>query len=327
MSSVSPETLKTWGNEAVANHEYTKAAKIYRDAINLDGRNPTLYSNRAFCFIKLEDWSRALRDCDSGLALCDEGKLKSKLLYRKGIALKATGAISEARNVFEFVVKADPNNKDAHDQLHLCIDSAMEDIIPHRNPSGNRHKIPIQVVDSLPQEYKTLINDEQPKNETINLLPSSSDAADKEINAMFGSTNKESSNNQEPPKQNPSSHTDFNQRSAMFPLTALTSLPNLQREKAYLYVVQLPQHVLIDTFKYGLEAEFLSFFIESASHVSETNAIDNWENKILESLKTLSSLKRYEMSLVFCNDQHIKKLLENVSNKNGLLVSEYKSYI
>ncbi|ODV58491.1 Tah1p ASCRUDRAFT_39122, partial [Ascoidea rubescens DSM 1968] len=61
------DELKKEGNKAFSNKEYKKAAKLYRDAIRTNPQNPVLYSNRAMCFIKLEDWKRVISDCEKGL--------------------------------------------------------------------------------------------------------------------------------------------------------------------------------------------------------------------------------------------------------------------
>ncbi|ODQ82472.1 hypothetical protein BABINDRAFT_30926, partial [Babjeviella inositovora NRRL Y-12698] len=61
------DQLKELGRQAFVKQEYKKAAKIYRDAIKIDPTSPVLYSNRAMCFVKMEDWQRALDDCKKGL--------------------------------------------------------------------------------------------------------------------------------------------------------------------------------------------------------------------------------------------------------------------
>lgn len=87
MSLEISQELKLKGNEAFGKNEFKKAAKYYRDAIKLDSSNPVLYSNRAICFIKLQDFERALRDCELGLELSNDSKTTQKLEYRKRMAL------------------------------------------------------------------------------------------------------------------------------------------------------------------------------------------------------------------------------------------------
>ena len=69
LDMASAEELKDQGNKAFALKEYKKAAKIYRDAIQIDTYNPILYSNRAQCFLHLQDYDRAYKDCVSGINL------------------------------------------------------------------------------------------------------------------------------------------------------------------------------------------------------------------------------------------------------------------
>ena len=62
----SAEELKDQGNKAFTLKEYKKAAKIYRCYTNRHIQS-ILYSNRAQCFLHLQDYDRAYKDCVSGI--------------------------------------------------------------------------------------------------------------------------------------------------------------------------------------------------------------------------------------------------------------------
>lgn len=111
------EQLKIEGNKAYKNNEYKKAAKIYRDAIHIDVYNPTLYSNRAQCFLHLGDYERALKDTTSGLKLGNSGRVTVKLNYRQGMALLGLGRLQDAEVAFWNVLLLDPQNERAREQL------------------------------------------------------------------------------------------------------------------------------------------------------------------------------------------------------------------
>lgn len=121
------EHLKSEGNKAYKNHEYKRAAKIYRDAIQIDMRNPILYSNRAQCFLHLEDYERALKDTTSGLNLAQEGKIAVKLYYRQGVALVGLLRHQDAEKSFQNVLQLDPQNKEAKEQLSALSRNSATD--------------------------------------------------------------------------------------------------------------------------------------------------------------------------------------------------------
>lgn len=151
----SAEELKDQGNKAFALKEYKKAAKIYRDAIQIDTYNPILYSNRAQCFLHLQDYDRAYKDCVSGINLINSSNHNKgstavlvKLQYRKGMALKGLQKWNSAKEAFEKVLQLDPSNQAAKTELNkLPIEDKMDVDI----------KIPIEKVEKLPEKFSKMI--------------------------------------------------------------------------------------------------------------------------------------------------------------------------
>ena len=111
------ELLKQEGNKAYTNHEYRKAAKFYRDAIQIDTCNPVLYANRSQCFLQLGDYERALKDTDDGLKFEGSSKIAVKLHYRRANALLGLGRTQGAKEALQKVLDLDPQNHSTHDQL------------------------------------------------------------------------------------------------------------------------------------------------------------------------------------------------------------------
>lgn len=215
------EELKLEGNKAFQLKQYKKAAKIYRDAIQLDLYNPVLYSNRAQCFLNLQDYERAYRDTVSGLNLSGNQtkQLTIKLQYRKGLALKGLQRWAKAKIAFDDVLKLDPNNQAAKNELDQLANIASDAIetetttaaIADRCKNGDelRQDINIQVekVDTLPQKFTDLLNNrqaseekkqERKKEETLPQVssPSSAEleptsmAVEREIENIFGTLRK-----------------------------------------------------------------------------------------------------------------------------------------
>ncbi|EDK42350.1 hypothetical protein LELG_00528 [Lodderomyces elongisporus NRRL YB-4239] len=215
------EELKLEGNKAFQLKQYKKAAKIYRDAIQLDLYNPVLYSNRAQCFLNLQDYERAYRDTVSGLNLSGNQtkQLTIKLQYRKGLALKGLQRWAKAKIAFDDVLKLDPNNQAAKNELDQLANIASDAIetetttaaIADRCKNGDelRQDINIQVekVYTLPQKFTDLLNNrqaseekkqERKKEETLPQVssPSSAEleptsmAVEREIENIFGTLRK-----------------------------------------------------------------------------------------------------------------------------------------
>lgn len=57
-----PEALKELGNTAVKNQKYEEAILYYTQAIKADPNNFTLYSNRSFAFLKVQQYYFAMQD-------------------------------------------------------------------------------------------------------------------------------------------------------------------------------------------------------------------------------------------------------------------------
>lgn len=314
------EELKAQGNEAFANKEFKKAAKIYRDAIKLDSTNAILYSNRAQCFIKENDWNRALRDCNDGLSLKPNTKTKIKLMYRKGVVCKNLGDALNARDCISQVLKEDPANKAAINELKELEASIKENI----SEIPNAIEIPVVEVDRLPEEFRKLTErDIKEPTHSSNLEPTS--RLENEINDLFG-------NKKPRTEQKASANTEsvpFAERLTMKALLMLNTLPENQKVGAYKYIITLSPDYYYDIFgSTGIESEFLKFFMEAAAYISSHNVINNWQTEIYELIFALSKLRRYEISLLFCSKDHIKEILDNVNNLGDeVMLNQYQKLL
>lgn len=212
------------GKAAFLKGEYKKAAKIYRDAIALS-QDPVLYANRAQCFIKLQDWNRALRDTEIGLLLNPDKAIETKLLFRRGIAAKGDPAL--AKECFEKVLKNGPNAAASKELALLNSKRARTD-----------EDIPVEVVNELPPEIDNLLN---PKIQV------------KEANESLVNETALDLFKDRKPKQ----------RSVMAPLQHL-SKTKIDKSKAYNLVLSLPDDELQSLFEPGLDVDFFAFFMEAA---------------------------------------------------------------
>ncbi|KAK9236867.1 hypothetical protein V1525DRAFT_433301 [Lipomyces kononenkoae] len=178
--------LKAKGNTAFGKKDFNAALDYYTQAIKLDSTEPIFLSNRAACYLQLQNWAAAESDCN--LALVMMGQLANdnvpnpkagvKLLYRRGVSRRAQGRLAQAKTDWERALALDPDNKSAREDLNAL---AWELKKQERNSRGTtksrprttssdtkpsstatitaesttavQRNIPIQIVDSLPKEF------------------------------------------------------------------------------------------------------------------------------------------------------------------------------
>ena len=328
---VTSEELKTEGNRAFGNQEYKKAAKLYRDAIKLDPSNPVLYSNRSQSFLRIGDFDRALRDSDKGLELTLDPKLKTKLYFRKGMALKHLGVLQLARDSFQQVLNIDPLNGPALEEISNT-DQARKKTKLEKNESTMPVPIPIQEVEALPEDYAKLLGEHQVRPPTSTNKSGIQEVETTSTNRSGIQEMETTSTNQPitPETQVPSPQTSTNngpQLLSLHLLSKLGSLPPNDKAKAYNYVISLEKEEYISTFgSCGIDTEFLQFFMEAAAYVSANDTLPNWGTLILTLLSAFSKLRRYQLSLEFCDKSFINTLIENVEIKTSL-ANDYKQFL
>ncbi|KAL6893647.1 hypothetical protein ACP4OV_007745 [Aristida adscensionis] len=124
--------LKLLGGKAVARKDYAGASKFYREAIELDPADETLYSNQSFCHLKIGEAEDALAYANDCLRLKPEWQ---KGYYRKGSALMSLKEYKEACDVFMAGLELDPSNVDMQDAYWEAAE-AMRKHSAERNSSS-----------------------------------------------------------------------------------------------------------------------------------------------------------------------------------------------
>lgn len=114
------------GNAAFKAGKYQDAVREYTKAIQLDQKNATYHSNRAMAYLKLGMYSMAERDCDVALEF-DSTMVKA--LLRRGSARLAQGAMEAARGDFKAVLKLEPRNKQALDEISRLSENGNEGML------------------------------------------------------------------------------------------------------------------------------------------------------------------------------------------------------
>ncbi|GMI66471.1 tetratricopeptide repeat 10 [Hibiscus trionum] len=116
---------KLKGTEAVKKMDYHDAIKWYTKAINCNRMDTTMYSNRSFCWARLENGKNALVDADMCVML---NPLWPKSHYRLGVAWKLLQEFEKAADAFYDGWKLDWKNKE--------LECAFRDAIEARRKHG-----------------------------------------------------------------------------------------------------------------------------------------------------------------------------------------------
>jgi serine/threonine-protein phosphatase 5 len=116
------QQLKDLGNQQFQQQKYAEAERLYSDAIQvtpLDQKNllAVLYSNRAFCHLKLESFGSAIVDANSAL---EQDPNYVKAYYRRGSAHLILRSFDDAQNDFKKVVQIVPNDRESRKKFAEC---------------------------------------------------------------------------------------------------------------------------------------------------------------------------------------------------------------
>ncbi|XP_041369881.1 uncharacterized protein LOC121383849 [Gigantopelta aegis] len=102
------------GNEMAQTGHYLPAIELFTEAIKLDPRDFRFFGNRSYCFDRILQYEKALRDAEKAILLAKDW---AKGYFRKGRALAGLKQFSEAEKSFMQVLKLDKNCEDAVQEL------------------------------------------------------------------------------------------------------------------------------------------------------------------------------------------------------------------
>ncbi|CAK7349587.1 unnamed protein product [Dovyalis caffra] len=106
----SAEMAKEKGNQAFKDKQWQKAISYYNEAIKLNDKNATYYSNRAAAYLELGSFQQAEADCSMAINL-DKKNVKAYL--RRGTAREMLGYYKDAIEDFKYALVLEPTNKRA----------------------------------------------------------------------------------------------------------------------------------------------------------------------------------------------------------------------
>ncbi|RMZ57142.1 hypothetical protein APUTEX25_003599, partial [Auxenochlorella protothecoides] len=107
------EACKEAGNDAFKSGRYDDAVLQYSQALALDPGNAVYYNNRALVYLRLGRYGAAEEDAEASLRI----RVSAKALLRRGSARMAMGEAEGAASDFEHVLRLEPNNRQAREEL------------------------------------------------------------------------------------------------------------------------------------------------------------------------------------------------------------------
>lgn len=153
------ERAKEDGNEQFRSGKYEEAIRAYSVGIDKDRYGPVthlLFSNRAMCWLKLQEFDKAVEDATSSL---DLNRTYFKAYYRRALARRAKGMLKEARGDLETVLAFAPNDADTINELKevtsaLRLEEAKKAAATTATTT-KRKKLVIEEVDDEEDDDKT----------------------------------------------------------------------------------------------------------------------------------------------------------------------------
>lgn len=123
---VTAEQLRARGNALFQAGDHGAALAAYTEALSLSdaaSERAVLHRNRAACYLKLEDYSKA--EADATKAIEADGR-DVKALFRRSQALQQLGRLDQAVTDLQRCVSLEPRNKAFHEALRALGSSMHE---------------------------------------------------------------------------------------------------------------------------------------------------------------------------------------------------------
>ncbi|CAH0552146.1 unnamed protein product [Brassicogethes aeneus] len=118
---------KEKGNKYVKVQKWDEAIKCYTKAIDLYSYDPIFYANRALCYLRRGDVTKAETDCDLSLKL---DKTYVKAYQRRAASREAQNKLYEAKQDLLTVLRHEPNNQESKMALDILKTKMGEYVKP-----------------------------------------------------------------------------------------------------------------------------------------------------------------------------------------------------
>ena len=309
--------LKLEGNELFGQKDFGSALLKYTKAINLDKTNPVLYSNRAATYLNLNNWQRAIDDCDTGLRLIESegnaalGPVEVKLLCRKAIGLRNSDKLKEALGCINDALAIEPANNALKKELHILIQNG--NLSKNNVDEGTKkpHLVTVEIheVDEIPKDFfSPSLDGEKISSEISNESTPSMIEIHKQ---NFIATTRMTGNH----KQIYTGTSEYPSHPSVQFLSALRLQPKSKVQSYYKYVLSVDPQQYGDIYKVtGLDPEFLNFFLEACIYALQNDKLQ-YKDSILNLLSLFASLPRFSLTSMFADPSKVERLKVLFRNK------------
>lgn len=330
---------KDRGNAYFKEGKYEAAVECYSRGIEADHMNVLLPANRAMAYLKLEKYEEAEEDCTKAIFL---DSTYAKAFARRGTARVALGKLEEAKQDFQQVLKLEPGNKQALNELQkLQIDagssghlqtedgSKRRTVQPVDKPAHLRSTKPLRRIDigevsgkvTVPEvdsgAYKPLVQevvrDVEEGSSPLSTSPSAKMIKIEELSEASDQQTKqpkqaETVSPAEPSPEPSSTATDPPPPPTnSFQLEADLRRIGNQPEIVYRYLKQIKSDAYAKIFHNSLEPDILNHILRTLRDFY----IKNEEPAVvLETLGSLASVRRFDMAVMFMSSAEKKVLKE-----------------
>jgi tetratricopeptide (TPR) repeat protein len=137
---------QTKGNAAFTSGKFKEGIEWFSAAIEVDGRNHVLFSNRSACYASLKDWPAALKDAEQCVSLKDDW---AKGYSRLGAAHMGLEDFEKAVKAYTKGLALDPDNSTTKTSLaEAKKEEELWSDLPALIPIPDKHSCKVSTSDT-----------------------------------------------------------------------------------------------------------------------------------------------------------------------------------
>ncbi|XP_059367826.1 RNA polymerase II-associated protein 3 isoform X2 [Carassius carassius] len=283
---------KDRGNAYFKEGKYEMAVECYSRGMEADGTNALLPANRAMAFLKLHRFSEAEQDCNTALAL---DASYAKAFARRATARAAQGRIREATDDFQHVLKLEPGNKQAMSEIQKLSEEMRSSGL--LAPEENKQKRSIQHIHK-PEHLRSTKPLRRIEIQEVGgeISPSTSSPLHKTQKTEEVSDAPVADAESIPPPPSNS-----------FQLEADLRKIRRHPQSTYSYLKQISPDAYLKVFQNSLEPDVLNHILRTFHGCFQPGDA----SLLLAVLRSLASVRRFDMSVMFMSSAE-KKILQEL---------------